>query len=235
MTPELIAIIVATIILVVLILTRSRALRADFREHVTRVERQIDRLRPPVILLPCDIVLTRGHGFLSRAIRLFTRGLGEPRTKVNHVGIVVRGGAPPAEAIIIEALSRVRRHSLGKRYGDGQSDVAIYRATNLTAKEKICIVVAAKRYEGRQYGYFKILLHFLDWMLQGAYVFRRLSADDDYPICSWLVAHSYAKGGKNFGVKPAAASPDDIWDFVTKRPPNYSPPKYTCIRELRPL
>ena len=230
MTPELITIIAATIILGIFILSCSRALRAHFQEHVTRIDRRIDRLYSPVTLMPCDIVLTRGHGLLSRAIRRFTRRFSEPRTQVNHVGIVVVGDAPPERAIIVEALSKVRRHPLGKRYGNGQSDVAIYRAENLTEEEISLIIAAANEYEGRQYGYPKIVLHFLDWMLQGAYVFRRLARNNDYPICSWVVAHSYAAAGKNFNVNPGAASPDDIWDFVTN-----APRKYTCIRELRPL
>ncbi|HLE57869.1 MAG TPA: hypothetical protein VJB15_12355, partial [Rhodothermia bacterium] len=79
------------------------------------------------------------------------------------------------------------------------------------------IVAAAEKYNGHKYGYGKLIAHFLDWMLLGAYVFRRLAKMDKYPICSWLVAHSFAKAGRNFGVQPGAASPDDIWDFVTQR------------------
>ena len=58
---------------------------------------------------------------------------------------------------------------------------------------------------------------------------RRLGRLDRYPICSWLVAHSYKKAGKHFGFSARAASPDDIWDFVTDSA------HYTCIRELRPF
>ena len=45
---------------------------------------------------------------------------------------------------------------------------------------------------------------------------------DRYPICSWLVAHAFAKAGKTFGVPPGMASPDDIWDFVNEEPEKYS-------------
>jgi DNA-binding transcriptional ArsR family regulator len=177
-------------------------------------------------LQPADIFLTRGKIWISRAIRFFTRRIGEKRTKVNHVGLVVEGGSIQ-QAVVVEALSRVRRHRLIDRYRDGKTDVAVYRPLNLTEEEVKVVVSKAEEYVGRKYGYFKIFLHFVDWLLQGAYVFRRLDRMDSYPICSWLVAHAYAKIGKHFGVNPGAATPDDIWDFVTSRSKIY--------QEVRPL
>jgi len=151
---------------------------------------------------------------VSRAIRLFTRVVGESRTKVNHVGVIVTEG-DLRTAIAVEALTKVKRHKLWKRYGPpSSSEVAIYRATNLSEDEIETITKAAESYVGRRYGYLKLLAHLADWFLQGAYVFRRLARMDKYPICSWLVAHSFAKAGKHFGVPPGAASPDDIWDFI---------------------
>jgi hypothetical protein len=67
-------------------------------------------------------------------------------------------------------------------------------------------------------------------MLLGAYVFRRLVPGRRYPICSWVVAESFGKAGKHFGVEPGAASPDDIWDFIEARPDLYE-----TIHPLRPL
>jgi len=64
-----------------------------------------------VILEPGDVFLTRGQAFISRAIRFFTRDAGEKRTKVNHVGVVVEAGEITT-AIVVEALSRVKRHRL---------------------------------------------------------------------------------------------------------------------------
>ena len=62
-------------------------------------------------LQPADIFFTRGTGLLSRLIRFFSRGIGEARTKVNHVGVVVEAG-PIEKAVVIEALTRVKRHRL---------------------------------------------------------------------------------------------------------------------------
>lgn len=167
-------------------------------------------------LEPGDIFLTRGSGFVSRAIRFFTRHIGESRTKVNHVGLVVQGGTLE-EAVIVEAVRTVRRIRLSEAYGGERDEVAIYRPLRLSPPKLQHIVASASGYVGRSYGYGKIVLHALDWVLQGAHVFRRLGRMDDYPICSWLVAHAYASAGVYFGVDPGAATPDDIWDYVTRR------------------
>ena len=184
-------------------------------------------------LKPADIVLTRGRGLVSRLIRLCTRRIGESRTKVNHVGVVVQRGLL-RDAVIVEALSRVVEHRLAEQYGDGRSDVAVYRCRPLTELQRLAVAEAARDYVGRRYGYLKIALHSLDWLLQGAYVFRRLGRMDRYPICSWLVAHVYARvylpERQSFGVKPGAATPDDIWDHISS-----CPNEWECVRPLRPL
>ena len=183
-----------------------------------------------VLLKPGDVFLTRGTGLLSRAIRFCTRSFGEKRSKVNHVGVVVEGGGLQT-AVVVEALIRVRKHRLWERYGPPKKDhVAVYRANNLRSEEIAVIVAEANEQIGRPYGFGKIIAHFLDWLLTGAYLFRRLTSDPRYPICSWLVAHSYSKAGKYFGVAPGAADPDDIWDFVVKHTDIYEP-----VIELGPL
>jgi len=181
-------------------------------------------------LKPADVLVTRGTGSLAKAIRFFTRGLGEKRTMVNHVGVIVEGGALD-EAWVTEALWKVVKRRLVEGYGaEGSSEVGIFRPTNLTEREIQTIVEAANSYVGRKYGVLKLVTHLADWVLQGAYVFRRLTNDDRYPICSWLVACSFAKAGKNFGVAPGAAQPDDIWDFCTTENE-----KYTKVLGLGPL
>ncbi len=184
----------------------------------------------PLQLEPADILLARRRSFISRAIRFFTQSFGEARSEVSHAGLVVEGGMIE-QAKIVEAAGRVAKRHLLPRYGKrSHTDVAFYRPLNLTQQQRDIIVGAAEEYVGRDYSYFKIILHLLDWVLQGAYFFRRLGGIDDYPICSWLVAKSYAKAGKTFGVAPGAASPDDIWDFVTRHPH-----RYLMVRALGPL
>ena len=183
-----------------------------------------------VELKPADIFLTRGKGFIYSGIRFFTREIGESRTVVNHVGVVVEEGTLRT-AEVVEALSRVRHHRLWKRYGPPRRHlVAVYRAKNLTPEEIDTIVNAAEDYVGRKYGYAKILAHVLDWFLLGAYVFRRLANMDKYPVCSWVVAFSFKKAGKYFDVEPGAATPDDIWDFIQRKPEIYEE-----VYPLKPL
>jgi hypothetical protein len=182
-----------------------------------------------VQLHSCDVFLTRGSSFVSRGIRFFTRRFGESRTEVNHVGIVVASGSLHS-AIAVEALTKVKRHQLSCYAKKQSTAVAVYRPTNLTDDELEMIVAKAESYVGLDYGWFKIVTHLADWTLLGAYVFRRLTDDDKYPICSWLVANAYAAADKDFGCEPGAASPDDIWDYVTA-----NPDKYTQVRDLKPI
>ncbi len=181
------------------------------------------------LLKPGDIILTRGAGLISKGIRFFTRRIGEPRTKVNHVGLIVEAG-PTNQAVVVEALSRVKRHTLAKQYGGGKAQVAVYRPLNLSVEQLGTITQVAESHVGKKYGYVKIALHMADWVLLGAHVFRRLGRMGKYPICSWLVADSYKAAGLDFGVARNAASPDDIHDFVTS-----NPDKYEKIRGLQPL
>ena len=173
-----------------------------------------------LVLAPGDVVLTRSGGIVGWAIRVFTRRIGESRTKATHTGVIVVGG-PIESAVIVEALATVKRHSLWGRYRRGSKEVAVFRPLNVTTVDLAKVVAKAETYVGRRYGYLKILAHWADWILQGAYVFRRLTNQDEYPICSWVVAHGFAEAGKHFGVEPGAATPDDIWDFVTGNPEVY--------------
>jgi hypothetical protein len=181
-----------------------------------------------VLLKRGDVFLTRGSSFISWAIRVCSRGIGEKRTQVNHVGLVVEDGSLRT-AMVVEALSKVRRHRLWDQYGPPKKDeVAVFRPTNLTPEECDIIVATANRQVGKKYGYIMIVAHFLDWLLLGAYFFRRLVPGSKYPICSWVVAHAFAEAGKFFGVDPGAAEPDDIWDFIKDKRPQY-------YREVHPL
>jgi hypothetical protein len=187
-----------------------------------------------VYLMPGDIFLTKRKNLAGWAIRFFTRGFGESRTKVNHVGLVVEKGMM-REAIVVEALlriKRVKRHRLYEEYGPPCRDaVAVYRPINLSSAEISTIVAEAQAQVGKKYGTLKLCAHLLDWMCLGAYFFRRLVPGGEYPICSWLVADAYSAVGKHFDCDPGAATPDDIWDFVAERQPNY----FVRIHPLAPL
>jgi len=143
---------------------------------------------------------------------------------------VVAGGGVE-EAVGVEALRTVKQHRLWSQYGPGRSsDIAVFRPLNISGEEKTLIASTARGFVGRKYGYLMIAAHFLDWLLLGVYLFRRLVPGDRYPICSWLVAHAFSKADRHFGVDPGQASPDDIWDFVTSEQE-----KYRIVRPLGPL
>ena len=174
-----------------------------------------------ILLEPRDIFLARGCGFISRAIRFITRSVGEKRTKVNHVGIVVQCGNIKT-AVGVEVLNKVLRHTLWSQYDPPKKDsVAAYRATNLTPEQLKDIVAEAEKHVSKKYGYCMIVAHFLDWLFCGVYLFRRMIPGNKYPICSWVVADAFAKVGKDFGVEVGMATPDDIWDFIEKNSDKY--------------
>ncbi len=174
-----------------------------------------------ILLEPGDIFFTRGCGIFSWLIRFFTRSIGEKRTKVNHVGLVVQSGDMKT-AIVVEAQSKVVRHKLWSRYGPPREDsVAVYRATNLTPEQVKNIVAEAEKQVGKKYGFLMIAAHLKDWLFLGIYLFRCLIPGNKYPICSWVVADAFAKVSKDFGVEVGMATPDDIWDFVVKNTDKY--------------
>lgn len=168
---------------------------------------------------PGDIFLTKGDSFISRAIRFFSRRGGESRTEVNHTGLIVTAGS--SEAVIVEALTKVKRRTMLSYWAKDSTQVAVFRPLNVSDAQIDTIVERAESYVGNSYGYLKIVAHFLDWCLGGRYVFRRMAAMDNYPICSWVVAQSYADAGLNFGVPAGSADPDDIWDFCVANPDKY--------------
>lgn len=171
-------------------------------------------------LQPGDIFLTRGDSFISKAIRFFSRSGGESRTVANHTGLVVYPGSI-YNADIVEALTTVKRRRFSVYSKAKTTDVWVFRPVSLTDKELLVISERARGYVGKKYGYLKIAAHFVDWCLGGRYVARRFVSMDNYPICSWVVAQAYSDAGYTFGVAAGAASPDDIWDYVTTHPDKY--------------
>jgi hypothetical protein len=177
-----------------------------------------------------DIFFVRGASLLSRAIRFTERHIGSGGGAVNHVGVIVTDGLVQ-NVTEVEALSHVRIATLWRSYASGGDRVAIYRDTRLTPTLRASVATRARQYVGDTYGYGKIILHFLDWCLFGAYVFRRLGGMDRYPICSWVVAFAYFRGASiTFGTPPAEASPNTIYAHVVAHPE-----WFMRVRELEAL
>lgn len=170
-----------------------------------------------IYLEPGDIVFCKGASWLSKAIRVCTRSKKEPKTKTNHVAIVVTYGAIRI-AKIVEALHKVESLNL-RRYDDGKTEIAIYRNIRLELIDQDCIRSVARGYVGQKYGYHKLIPHFLDWLIGGRYFFRRILFLQDYPICSWVVSYSLFKCGIEISdLPPSAQSPDDMLDSIENHP-----------------
>lgn len=164
-----------------------------------------------------DVVLTRGSSWISRSIRKFTRSKGESDTKVNHVGIVVEGGSAQ-NAMLVEALGKGVKRGYLWRYAGVSDEIAVFRRVGLSDDDRGLLMARTRAYEGRAYGYLKLVTQWLDWAVGNRYIFRRLTRMDNFPICSWLVANAYEDIGVSFGVPADAATPDDIWDHVVSSP-----------------
>lgn len=171
-----------------------------------------------------DIVLTASNTKLAKLIRVFSRIKGEEKTLVNHTGLVVEGGSLYT-AIIVEALLKMRRHTLWSEYGGKDIKVAVFRPLFIQQKQLDNIVIVMNGMVGNYYGPLKLTLHATDWLISRAlfwrkkdvYLFRRLARLKNFPICSGAVGYSYHKGaGVRLGGPWWAIQPDDIWDY-TKR------------------
>lgn len=167
------------------------------------------------VVMPGDIFLTRGSSLISRGIRFCTRSFGESRSQISHVGFVSSRDML-IFADCIEALTSIVEHSLWEKYVHDGTEVAIYRVRDWTDIDRHECIELARKYKGRRYGYPALITHFLDWCLQGAYVFRRLTNSPRYAICSWLV--DYVASTLRVHFVPAkdagCATPDDIWDYI---------------------
>lgn len=176
-----------------------------------------------------DIFLSKSASIPSELIRICTTKIGEKLSEVSHVGMIVTDDYLFLAKEIEAAGSYVRENYLWS-YNNKKKKIGIYRAKNITDEEKDILVNYVKSKLGAPYGYLKLVPHFMDWCLNDMYIFRRFARLEQFPICSWLVAFAYSSIGKHFGVKPNAASPDDIWDFVTRRKDIYE-----CILPLSNL
>ena len=156
-----------------------------------------------------DIILVRGRGWASSMIRSLTRAPEEGVTRVTHCALAVDGTR------VVEAV--FPRGVVIQPYSGGE----VWRPKNIPEYARRQIVGRALCQVGRPYGWGKIMLHAADGVLGGAYIFRRFAHVDRWPICSWLVAQSYASEGYMFGVDARAATPDDIDDYVRENPHKY--------------
>ena len=90
------------------------------------------------MLEPGDIFFTRGGGWLSRAIRVATRGPGEARSIVNHTGIISVGGTIRSAEAIEAAAVKFAEHAADT------SDDKAWRDTGRDLRERIFAPIAKR-------------------------------------------------------------------------------------------
>jgi hypothetical protein len=165
--------------------------------------------------LLADIVLDRGDNLLSKGILECQRQRGEGKSIVSHAGLIVEGGNP-LKSKLIESLHTTVIRNLSY-YLDGKRSIIVFRNRTFDGSNRVEIVKKAMEYTTRSYGYHIIAAHFMDYLLGGKYVFRKMFKMGKYDICSWKVSYPYASIGYKFlGIEPNLVQPDDIWDHIMK-------------------
>lgn len=169
-------------------------------------------------MLAGDILVVSGTSWLSRQIEKATD------SPASHVGVIVKG---PPTPIVIEALSEVMRRPLCISV-ENSAGYWLLEALNVTDLQRQQIVSAAAGMLDRPYSYWKIGLQGIDAILHTRWFTEHLSFDSMHPICSMLVADSYAMAGLDFGIPDNSITPADILNFAEKNPDKYRVRYFKC-------
>jgi len=140
---------------------------------------------------------------------------------VSHTALVIDSGTF-STANIVEALSKVEKHTIVSQYEKETGiEITCYRPLDLDDTEREIIVKKAISYVGCTYGYAKILTNFLDFLLGGLYVFRRITTPEKDPMCYEIVSIAYSEDNLYFGTEPGAALPEEILLYCEAHPKKY--------------
>lgn len=177
-----------------------------------------------------DILGYAGGSWISKVVRWFEKGYNEKPSFLSHCGIFISDTNDLSNALVIEALmpAGVVVRGFLNSYKDDLKNCYILRPKNISQEQRETIVRTAKLFLGDKYGVAKIIPHAIDGLLAKVLrkrdfrFFRNLCQIDDFPICSYLVARSYAEADLDFGIKYSFATPDDIWDFAETNKDKYS-------------
>ena len=168
----------------------------------------------PALLQTGDVIHVQSRGIISKLVRFFSRANDEEKSWASHSAMVLRAGE---NIEIIEALWTTVIRPITAYKGGTAKLLISRRPEEINEEQKQKMIKKAEYYKGKPYGFWEITFHALDRLLNNSYVFRRLIKDNDYPICSWLVAYVYYKVlNYKFGTEPNAAQPDDIMDHCVK-------------------
>lgn len=151
---------------------------------------------------------------MSQLVRFFSKADKEDASWASHSAMVLRVGE---EIEIIEALWKTVIRPITAYKGKKAKLLVCRKPEGIEEQLKQEMIKKAEYYRGKQYGFWEITFHALDRLLNNSYVFRHLIKDDDYPICSWLVAYVYDRVIRySFGPPLSATQPDDILDHCVE-------------------
>jgi hypothetical protein len=175
-----------------------------------------------MILLPADVVFTRGASPVTNVVLGVQRRPGEKRTTTEHCGVISEGGHASVARLVESLPEGTVNRQFAPAYMSSRSPAAsIWRLTTLTEEQRKMVVAEAVSWVHRPYGWQWPLAHFGDWLIGSRWFFRGMVRNGSNPDCSGVLGMAFDKIGYRFveGIRPDALQPDDAWDHVTSNIP----------------
>jgi hypothetical protein len=179
-----------------------------------------------------DIVLFAGQGDLyAKVSRWLMRGDFESPTYAVHSAQFL----DPGTVLEMDFVGRIRTASdvlnNKKRYRLDmwrRRGLEVWRCRNLTDRQRDALTRSALIYVNVRIGVVRCMAHVADGLLgkimrKEVFFFRRVEPEDRHPLCAGITASAYDKVlGYRFGVEPQGADPDQIHDWVTGHPDEWT-------------
>jgi hypothetical protein len=172
--------------------------------------------------LPGDVIFFASKSDLPGHLgRWIAQSRGEQPTYAVHTAQFLDSGT------ILEMDLQVETRDFGKVLRRRRG-LEVWRCRNLTTEQRQALTCEALVYSDTKFGCAKLVTHTLDGLInkisrKEIFFFRRLNHSDRYPICSWITAFAYEKVlHYHFGVPPECADPDQMHDWVTTHPSEWT-------------
>lgn len=150
-----------------------------------------------------DIILYKGNGFLSKAVKFFTK------SEYSHVSMAI------SDTHLIEANWYKKSNIIDFKYSE--KEMEIYRVKDLTIEQQIIILQRVYKYINKYYDYAQIIGHLIESF--GFHISHHLNSDTKL-ICSELIDRAYSDININLVElrKTGDVTPNDIAKYkILKR------------------
>jgi len=173
---------------------------------------------PEVEIFQGDILAVRGRGWLSDGIAKAEYSKSEPAHGVTHVGLFLAPGNDTSDAVVIEALNRVKTNVL-RTSTYSVAHAYVLHDLSLTDLQRSSLLEMACTFSAKDYGWSDLIAQ---WLSARTGSFWWL---DHWPwsqvICSYVVAADYASLRLDFEVLTGRCKPSDIMAFAIAHPEIY--------------